>query len=268
MHNTHDTLLSLVERALTGNQRPLEFYLREQSRLPGPRANLELVNDLSHLIAANTTEQPDKVRTLLDCLISDDQKKVVSNTPSEFVVMCGVVAYGVCAASQPAWRVEVFELLDRYACSPCWRVRQGVEMAFQHLLTDATRETISYLVFMASQGNLYQRRASIAAVSEPSLLFNSDTLDAALSILDIILERLRSTPAADRKREDFRVLRQTLGYAVSVITAATPEKGFALMRTCAAWGDPDVVWILRENLKKKRLAKFVAYTTELSELLA
>jgi len=40
------------------------------------------------------------------------------------------------------------------------------------------------------------------------------------------------------------------------------------MRTCAAWGDPDVVWILRENLKKKRLAKFVAYTTELSELLA
>jgi hypothetical protein len=268
MHNTHDTLSPLVERALTGNQRPLEFYLREQSRLPGPRANLELVNDFSHLIAAHTKEQPDNVRTLLDYLISDEQKKVVSNTPSEFVVMCGVVAYGLCAVAQPAWRVEVFELLDRYACNPCWRVRQGVEMAFQHLLTDATRETISYLVFMATRGNFYQQRASIAAIAEPSLLFNPDTLNAALSILSSILERLRSTPTVDRKREDFRVLRQTLGYAVSVITAATPEKGFALMRTCAAWGDPDVVWILRENLKKKRLAKFVAYTTELSELLA
>ena len=46
MHTTHSTLSSLVDRAITGKQRPLEFYLREQSRLPGPRANLELVNDL------------------------------------------------------------------------------------------------------------------------------------------------------------------------------------------------------------------------------
>src|SRR6266516_3425214 len=105
-----------------------------------------------------------------------------------------------------------------------------MEITFQHLLTDTTKETISYLVFITSQDNLYQQHTSIATVTEPSLLFNSATLDAALSILDIILERLRSTPAADRKREDFRVLRQTLGYAVSVITAATPEKGFALMR--------------------------------------
>jgi len=51
MHSTHSTLSSLVERALTGNQRPLEFYLLDQSRLPGPRANLELVDDVSDLFA-------------------------------------------------------------------------------------------------------------------------------------------------------------------------------------------------------------------------
>jgi hypothetical protein len=39
----HETLASLVARALEGSPRPLEFYLREQSRLPGPRANLALV---------------------------------------------------------------------------------------------------------------------------------------------------------------------------------------------------------------------------------
>ncbi len=43
MHTTHSTLSALVERSLAGNLRPLEFYLREQSRLPGTRANLELV---------------------------------------------------------------------------------------------------------------------------------------------------------------------------------------------------------------------------------
>ena len=62
----HDTLSSLVERALAGNQRPLEFYLREQSRLPGSRANLELVSDVSNLLAAVVSEQPGEVRILLN----------------------------------------------------------------------------------------------------------------------------------------------------------------------------------------------------------
>ena len=48
----HDTLSSLVERALNGTQRPLEFYLRENGRLPGARANMELANDVSYLLAA------------------------------------------------------------------------------------------------------------------------------------------------------------------------------------------------------------------------
>jgi len=79
---------------------------------------------------------------------------------------------------------------------------------------------------------------------------------------------VHSTPGSDRKREDFRVLRQALGYAVSVVTAAAPERGFALMHQCVKWGDTDINWILRENLKKKRLAKFVGYTEGLSKLLA
>jgi hypothetical protein len=40
------------------------------------------------------------------------------------------------------------------------------------------------------------------------------------------------------------------------------------MRECASWNDADITWILRENLKKKRLAKFTDYTEELNRLLA
>src|SRR5438046_4946916 len=101
MHSTHSTLSSLVERALTGNQRPLEFYLRDQSRLPGQRDNLELVDDVSDLFAELVKEQPDKVRSLLNYFISDDDRKVVRNTPSEFVVLTGAVAVGACSASVP-----------------------------------------------------------------------------------------------------------------------------------------------------------------------
>ncbi len=268
MHSTHSTLSSLVDRALMGNQRPLEFYLREQSRLPGPRANLELVNEMSYLLAALSSEQPEKVQTLLNYLISDDRKKIVSNTPAEFVVLCGIVAYGACAAVHSVWRSEVYELLDQFACSPCWRVRQGVEIAFQRLLIATPQDTISYLTILATQGNYLQQRAAVAAIAEPALLFSPELVHAALSLQFVVLERVHASSALDRKREDFRVLRQTLGYAISVVAAVTPERGFALMRTCASWGDTDITWILRENLKKKRLAKFVDYTEVLAKLLA
>ncbi len=262
----YETLSSLVARAFTGNRRPLEYYLREQSRLPGTRANLELVNSLSNLLAAIVPEQPDQVWLLLQYLVQDE-KTVVSNTPDEFVVLCGVVAFGACATVRPEWHIEVFEMMELFACSNSWRVR-GVAMALQRLLPVIPQETIEFLIELATKGNCFQQRASIAAIAEPSLLQTPSMIDAALAIQRLVLERLHALSTAVRKREDVRALRQSLGYTLSVVTAAAPEKGFALMRDCAGWSDPDINWILRENLKKKRLAKFVEHTEKVSKLLA
>lgn len=263
----HDTLSSLVERALTGSERPLEFYLREHSRLPGPRANLELANDVSYLLAASVPRYPDRVRTLLSYFVSSEHKKVASNTPEEFIMLCGIIAFGACAAVQPGWREETYGVLDRYACSSYWRVREGVAIAYQRLLNAAAQESANHLMYLASEGNFLQQRAAIAAIAEPPLLYKSEMLASALTLQRIVLERLRVVPTAARKCEEFRVLKRTLGYTVSVITAAAPEEGFALMRECAAWNDTDVTWILRENLKKKRLAKFGRDTEGVTRLL-
>ena len=263
----HDTLSPLVERALMGNRRPLEFYLRGQGHLPGPRANLELVNDLSHLLAVLVPVQPDNVHLLLNHLVHNHYKAIESNTPDEFVMLCGVVAFGACAAERSEWRGETVEFLDRCACSSSWRVREGVAMAFQRLLCAVPREILHHLTTLAYSGDYLQQRAAIAAIAEPRLLNTPDTVSEALNMQRVVLERLHQAPVADRKREDFRALRKALGYTLSVVTAATPEDGFALMRMCAGWGDADVVWVLRENLKKKRLAKFVGHVEELARLL-
>ena len=74
-----------------------------------------------------------------------------------------------------------------------------------------------------------------------------DVLSTALQLQHIILERLHNAPLDVRKGEDFRALKRTLGFTLSVITASAPEQGFALMRLCATWNDPDITWILREN---------------------
>src|SRR5579859_1680633 len=263
----HDTLASLIERALTGNQRPLEFYLRDHSRLPGPRANLELANDVSHLLAASVARHPDSVRSLLNYFANGDRKMVVSNTPAEFIMLCGIISFGTCASIEPEWREETFKLLDHYACSPYWRVREGVAIAYQHLLQADMRATLLRLMNLVTDGNFLQQRAAIATIAEPSLLLTSDLLGSALDLQRIALERLHHVPPLERKCEEFRVLRRTLGYTVSVVTAAVPEQGFALMRECASWSDPDISWILRENLKKKRLAKFAQDTESVAKLL-
>src|SRR5260370_34493364 len=117
----YDTMSSLVERALKGDQRPLEYYLREQSRLPGSRANLELVSDVSNLLAAIVSEQPDEVRKLLHYLVVDE-KRVASNTPDEFIVLCGVVAFGACAAVRSEWRGGIFALFGEFGSSSAGRV--------------------------------------------------------------------------------------------------------------------------------------------------
>ena len=66
----------------------------------------------------------------------------------------------------------------------------------------------------------------------------------------------RSWPPAVRRSEAERVLRQALGFTISVTTAATGD--FGLLRSLAASGDPDERWIVRQNRRKARLRPFAA----------
>ena len=182
-------------------------------------------------------------------------------------MLCGVVAFGACAAVRPEWRGETIEFLNDCAGNGSSRVREGAAIAFQRLLLVAPRETLHYLTGLACTGDYWQQRAAIAAVAEPALLSAPEIVNGALEIQRVVLGRLHLAPAAERRREDFRALRKALGYTLSVVTAAVPEEGFALMRDGATWGDADIVWILRENLKKKRLGKFAEHTGELGRLL-
>lgn len=261
-----ETLQPLVVRALQENARPLEFFLRERSHLPGPRANLKLVDDVSDILAEVVSTRPEDVRRVIEHL-TQDAKTLEVNTPGEFVVLCGVVAFGMCASVYPAWRQEVIARLSGFASNASWRVREGVAIAFQRLLEAAPEETSACLRIWAAEGDYWQQRAAIGAIAEPALMNDAVVRDAAFDIQRVIVRRFHTMPLSERKREDARVLRQALGYALSVMTAALPEQGFALMRECASWDDADINWILRENLKKKRLAKFSEQVAQLAKML-
>src|SRR5579872_3718771 len=97
-----ETLSPLILRALHDNPRPLEFFLREQSHLPGPRANLRLVDDVSDVLAEAVSARPEDVRRVIEHL-TREAKTLEVHTPGEFVVLCGVVASGLCASVYPVW---------------------------------------------------------------------------------------------------------------------------------------------------------------------
>jgi hypothetical protein len=61
--------------------------------------------------------------------------------------------------------------------------------------------------------------------------------------------------APDRRADSYRTLRQALGYCWSVAIAASPIDGLPAFARWRRSADPDVAWVVRENLRKDRLRK-------------
>ncbi len=254
----------------------LEDYLIDHSALPGRRANLELVwalaDEVGALCAApevSLNQSYVAAEWLLWELMNRYPPAVFGGDPDSPLQMpqvCGAVAYGDWAAAFQHIEAGVSALLH-LANSPLWRVREAVAMGLQRLLAGQWASTIRRLQRRALDADPYEWRAIVAGIAEPDLLI---TAARALDALDLqygALTYLRRLPADARRSDDVRTLRQALGYSVSVVTAAAPEAGFALMRAWATWNDADITWVLRENLKKKRLERWPDEITALKELI-
>jgi len=228
------------------------FLLRE-SGLPGPRANLELVQAVA--------DEGDAPRFQRYLAFGPEQAPV--NSPQVFLAVCGVVGLGRLLAEG---RQEVLATLRRCASDPRWRIREGVAMALQRL-GDVDMAALLQVAEEWSRSNLLEKRAAAAAVCEPRLLGQPEHVGRVLQLLDVLTASL--TQVVDRKSDDFRVLRQALGYCWSVAVVAWPEKGQPMMEHWLTSSDPDVRWVMRENLRKNRLqrldAAWVARWTEVAK---
>ena len=214
-------------------------FLLQESGLPGPRANLELLQ----AVADEGSEA--QFRRWL----TFDPDRAPVNSPEQFLAVCGVVGLGRLLAEGDR---EVLPVLRSYASDPRWRMREGVAMALQRL---GDRDMDALLVEMErwSRGNWLEKRAAAAGLCEPRLLANPHHAQRVLRLLDDITSSVAT--AKERKSDDYRTLRQALGYCWSVAVAALPAEGKAVMEKWLPAADPDVAWIMRENLKKKRLQR-------------
>ncbi|CZR02688.1 hypothetical protein SAMN05216375_12127 [Trichococcus ilyis] len=223
-----------------------DAYLLEESRLPGPRGNLELV--------AAVAEEGDL--ELFQRYLAYDASTAPYGSSLEFLPVCGVVGLGRLLSEG---QVEHLVAIRRYASDPRWRVREGVAMALQRY-GEKDMQGLLQEMEQWSEGSLLEKRATAAAVCEPKLLKKPDDVKRVLGLLDCITASLLQE--SDRKSESFRVLQQALGYCWSVAVVADPTKGKKLMEKWFSAEDQAIRWIMRENLKKNRLHKCDAEWTE------
>jgi hypothetical protein len=85
------------------------------------------------------------------------------------------------------------------------------------------------------------------------LLKSTEFCQQVLNILDEITTDIAAT--SGNKSDDFRVLRQALGYGWSVAIVSASELGKVLFEKWVKSSHKDIQWIVNENLKKNRLMR-------------
>ncbi len=234
-------------RALDGLDDP-EPYLLEHSGLPGPRGNIEL-----GLAAARVCE-PAQLRRWAAL----DAQAAPTGGAEEFLTFCGVVGLGRLLVEGDA---DALSELRAHANDPRWRVREAVAVALQRWGADDF-EALATAMAGWAHGSWLERRAAAAALCEPVLLTDLGRVQAVLAVLEEATAGVTGAARDERRSDEFKALRKGLGYCWSVAVAAAPQAGRpafdALAERAVRSGERDLRWIVRENLRKRRLERLDA----------
>ena len=228
---------------------PLINYLLKKSNLPGPRANLELAEVLVDEIAGHPGK--DDAWNLSSQLRAFTSGLAQTNDPKEFLCFCGVRLLGAIGVSSPGDLKKVLALLKVSAHDSRWRVREGVAMSIQMLIENDS-SNLKLLEDWVVDQDWLGMRAVAAGVAEPKLMKKEVGIpNGALHLHKKIVSRV--VKRDDAMGEEFGALKKTLGYSLSVVICGVPRDGFDYLRELAASDDKEIVWIVKENLKKNRL---------------
>jgi hypothetical protein len=253
-------LAALWAGALGGDPGPLELRLAVSSRLPGPRANLELAARFADLVGATADDRRDSAVGLLgDWLTGRLSGPGLPEGGEEFLAACAALAAGsVTAGSVTAGSASdaADRLLTAAAGDERWRVREMAATGMQRVLRADWNSGRRAVRGWLRSGDPLEARAAVAAVAEPPLLKDAGHAAEAVEVVEDAVDLLLAMPTARRADDDVRVLRKALGYAVSVVAVAHPDAGLPLLERLATSTDTDARWIARQNLTKARLSPF------------
>jgi hypothetical protein len=233
-----------------------EAYLLAHSGLPGPRGNLELAR------AAAQVYPPSELRRWAKL----GPGEAPTGRAEEFLAFCGVLGLGGTLVDGDDRALDELRL---HASDPRWRVREATAMALQRW-GEIDFEALAAAMLEWARGSWLERRAAAAALCEPALLTTPERVGDVLTVLAEATAGIAQANTKERRSEAFRALRKGLGYCWSVAVAAAPEVGRPAFEELVeqAASDRDLAWMVRENLRKRRLERLdPAWVTRMRERL-
>ncbi len=241
----------------------LADYLASNSRLPGPRGNLELAAAFADAMGSCAVQSA--WHHVLVVWVAIPADAAPANDPREFLPFCALFALGATfPAADASTRSEIAALLRTTAGDPRWRMREAVAMGMQRI-GEADRLALRTLIeSWLGDATLLEQRAIVAALAHPPILGDRPTVLLSLDMSRSFVSGICSLTPEMRRTQEFRVLSKGLEYAVSVFVAAAPVEGFALLREFASIDDRDVRRIVRSNLGKSRLSR--PHPTQVAEI--
>jgi len=176
-----------------------------------------------------------------------------NNGSEEFIPFCGLIGVGAISSISSSYFSEGLLILKNAAKDKRWRIREAVAMGLQRILLNKNKKIINELEEWITEKDYYIWRAVVAGLAEPDILKDKEVAMEALEIHKKILKQISFIE--DRKSESFKKLRQALGYTLSVVVEQIPQEGFEYINKLVGKDDKDILWIVKNNLKKNRLIK-------------
>lgn len=246
-------MLALIKE---GQDESLIDYLVANSNLPGRRGNLELAQAFAASVKVYAPEHSPALWAQCIAMTGISAAAAPVNDPREFIPFCGTVGLGVLGAQDGAKFEAATAKLRELANDQRWRMREAVCMGLQSLLhTDSVTLLEALLNWVKPENWLEMRAAAATTADPPALKADPELTRTALVLHENIIAQLRGVTKREHKTDAFKALRKGLGYTLSVVVQAIPQAGFATMESLARTEHSDVRWIVKENLKKKRLTR-------------
>ena len=225
-----------------------------------------MASAFDEIIREEFTDHLDDVWNLSLKLTKISSTEAPTNNPKEMIPFCGTRGLGSIGAISEDHFKQAVTYLKELANDSRWRMREAVAAAIGRILLQRGQPLFHELEQWIDNKNWLEMRAVATGVAHPSALSEKIYAKLALNLHMTIFQRIHDTE--DRKSEQFKTLKKGLCYTLSVVTQATPEEGFNYMKHIIGVKDPDLDFIIRENLKKNRLKKnFAKEVTSLNKLL-
>ncbi len=249
----NDLRVLFSELLETGDESNLIQYLLSNSNLPSRRANLELAKAFIMVLEEYWEKEETLFWKFITTQLELNPDQAPTNDPLEFLPFCCTWALGSIGTTSEVYFKESIHFLKQLANDSRWRIREAVAKGIYKLNKVKGQLMLKELQTWIVKNQWLKMRAVVTGVAGPSLLQDEKTAKQALEFHKEVFNQIQASK--DRESEEFKVLRKGLSYSLSVVVQAIPTDGFDYLEELVSFQDDDILYVVKQNLKKNRLLK-------------